>query len=263
MQRLRALLVLCLLAWPLSGPAFADQTLSECQCLDCLKLWRLSAEAEREAYNSRWAQARANLQEQIDSYNSDPKVRADYAAEGKLLFCELWSTFGDELDVVRELELPKIQKRIFANAPQCLGSVGGSTSPLTCEVDALMAAVNEMKSPCPQIHLATLAHELVHAQDCQANPERPTWMEVQGATCAQAFAGKTPPSAEAFMRFAEAAFATEVKAHDIESRVEALLQAELTLMCRPDDFSNRQTYNDPEAVDFLTRARAYGTGGTP
>jgi len=267
MSKLRVLvlaLLLCGALLPGAAPsARAEATLSECQCLDCVKLWRLAARAELQAHNDRWQMARKSLQSSIDYYNSHPDYRQEMADKGGTLFCELWGTFQDEMDVLRQIELPKIQRQIFANALHCLGPPSGATDPVTCEIDNLAMVLGEMKAPCPQIHLAILSHELKHQRDCQARGKPPSWTEAKGASCNEAFKGKTPPPPEEMLRYAEAFFLSEVDAYDIESRVEGLLEQELTLLCKPDDYSSRVTRDDKDAVEFLERARNYTYGGGP
>lgn len=264
MLKLRALvlaLLLCGAALPVATqPAAADDTLSECQCLDCLKLWRLAARAELQAHNDGWQRARRALQTSIDYYNSHPDYQQEMAQKGRILFCDLWGTFEDEMNLLRESDLPKLQRQIFANAKHCLGPPSGATDPVTCEIDNLAMMVGEMRAPCPQIHLAILAHELVHQRDCQARGKPPSWTEAKGSSCNAAFKGKTPPAPEEMLRYAEDFFLSEVNAYDIESRVEGLMEQELTLLCKPDDYSSRVTRDDKDAVEFLERARSYDYG---
>ena len=266
MSKLRSLVLALLLCGAFlpdaTQPAQAEATLSECQCLDCLKLWRLAARAELQAHNDRWQKARKSLQSSIDYYDSHPDHRQRMAEQGRSLFCELWGTFEDEMGVLREIELPKLQRQIFANAKHCLGPPSGATDPVTCEIDNLAMMVGEMQAPCPQIHLAILSHELVHQRDCQAQQAPPRWTEAKGASCDEAFKGKTPPAAAEMLRYAEAFFLSEVNAYDIESRVEGLMEQELTLLCKPDDYSSRVTRDDKDAVEFLERARNYTYGGS-
>lgn len=262
LRPLLAALFCCLFLLPAGAQDGGDTKLNACECLECMKLLQLSAKAEGEAYVKRWPTAHANLQAEVRRYESDPAYRARMEAEGRVLFCELWSTLRDELDVVRDIELPKLQKQILANDMHCALQHGGSVDPASCELDETLALLSEMTAPCPQMALAVLAHELVHVSDCLARKQQSdnSWLDTPGKSCNEAFKGKAAPSPNALLAFAEAAFWTEAHAHDTEEKVNKLLQNELTLQCRPKDYSTRMATNPryDEARAFLERARTYG-----
>jgi hypothetical protein len=225
--------------------------LKPCDCLECLKQYKLSAKAERKAYEDRLPKALEAIQKEIAYFNSHP----DYAQD-KILFCQMWSIFEDEIDLVREIEIPKIHKDIFGDDKKCGTLVGGATSSVTCEIDPYKLLVNLASAPCEQIHLAILAHELVHAEDCEWNPNKPDWI-VEGKTCKEAFANKPAPTAEQFLSYVKFTFNTEEHAHRIESQVESLLANELARECKTGDYSSQMASHMPEASKFLKRAREY------
>lgn len=228
------------------------EQLKPCDCLECLKKYKLNAKAERKAYEDALPRALKAIQQEMDYFNSHPEY-----AKGKILFCQLWSSYEDEINLVREVEIPKIQKDIFGDDRKCGTLAGGGTNPATCEIDQDMAGLNMISAPCEQIHLAILAHELVHAEDCEWNQKKPDWLNNGGKSCNEAFAGKTPPTPEQLFDFVKFTYRTEEHAHRIESQVESLLANELTKQCKPGDYSAQMAKHMPEAAKFLKRAREY------
>lgn len=240
-----------------AGEIQVPDPLQPCECLDCLKLFRLSSQNERKIYDDRAAIARKTLQEQIDRYKSDAAWRQQLKDEGRIFFCELWGTVEDELAVVRDYLIPESQRKLFAGDRRCLPLAGGSTDAVSCQVEPMQLLINEATAPCQQIHLAILAHELVHVQDCKANRFKPTWKNTLGTSCKAAFTGRKTPTPEQVMGFLESSFATELRAHQLESQVESLLINELTKQCKPDDYSSRMSATYKEAAKFLEAARKY------
>lgn len=252
-------LLLCLLLAPLARADDEVASLTPCECRDCLKLLKLSALAEGKLYQDRLPLALKTLNETIERYKNDQTYRDSFDGKSRIFFCELWGTVEDELGVVRDYQIPQEQKKLFANDMRCLPKIGGSTDPASCEIDADMMLINEVTSPCQQVHLAVLAHELVHVKDCQSQKLKPTWKNQAGGSCKEAFAGKTTPTPEQVVQFVQQTFDTELHAHKVESEVEALLINELNKQCSPNDYSTRMTRNPKyqEAVAFLQRARNY------
>lgn len=262
MLRAFALLPILLLASVLCAAAQdvkLPDPLQPCECLECLKLMELEAQAERKAYQDRWEIAQKTLQKEIDRYNNDPAYRKTFDGENRILFCDLWGTLEDELTVVRDYEIPKTQKQIYGDNKKCALMAGGATNPATCEINQWLLAANDLSAPCPQMHLAVLAHELVHAEDCEWDRMNTDWLRERpaGKNCWEAYRGKSTPTPEQLMKFAHQSFVTEEHAHRIESQVEKLLKNELTKQCKPDDYSTRMAQNFPEASKFLKRAREY------
>ncbi len=251
-------LLLCLFLAPLAQ-ADAPDILKPCDCRDCLKLWKLSAEAEGKLYADRLPSALKSLQSTIDQYNSDKEFHDTFDGKKKVFFCYLLGTLEDDLSVVRDYQIPDAEKKIFGDKKNCLVGIGGSTDPLSCKIDDEMMLINEATSPCQEIHLAILAHELVHVQDCRSNKLKPTWLKQEGQSCNEAFAGKATPKPEQILAFAQQVFDTEVHAHRVESQVESLLINELNRQCAPDNYSTRMAKNPDykEAAAFLQRARNY------
>jgi hypothetical protein len=227
------------------------EQLKPCDCLECLKQYKLSAKATRKAYEDRLPKAIEAIQKEIAYFNSHPEY-----AEGKILFCQMWSTYEDEVNLVRDIMIPDIHKDIFGDDKKCGTLAGGTTDPATCEVDPYKALVNLASAPCEQIHLAILAHELVHAEDCEWNQNKPDWM-AEGKTCKEAFAGKPTPTIEQFLAYVKFTFNTEEHAHRVESQVEDLLANELARECKTGDYSSQMASNRPEASKFLKRAREF------
>jgi len=255
---LRRILLLPVLLFALMLPAAAQEfdiklpdKLQPCECLECLKLFQLSAKAERKAYEDRLPIALKNMQVSIDDFAQNLPY-----TKGKILFCALWSTYEDEMTLLREYTLPDIQRKIFGDQTKCLPLAGGGTSPKTCQIDPLAALTNDATAPCEQIHLAILAHELVHAEDCEWNKDKPLWLPDEGK-CAEVFAGKATPTTEQFLEFVKMTFRTEEHAHRIEAQVEDLLARELARQCKTGDYSSQNPGKMPEAKKFLERARKY------
>lgn len=261
---LRTILLLPVLLFALLLSAAAQDIklpdpLQPCECLECLKLYQLEAAAERKAYEDRWQTAQKELQKEIDRYNTDPAYRKTFDGKDRILFCSLWSTLQDELTMVRKYDIPATQKKIFGEDRKCGLLAGGSTNPASCDINQWMLAANDVSAPCPELHLAVLAHELVHAEDCEWDRKNTDWLRDNppGENCWKTYSGKETPTVEQLMNFAHQSFVTEEHAHRIESQVEKLLANELTKQCKPDDYSSRMARNFPEASKFLKRAREY------
>jgi hypothetical protein len=257
-----ALLALVLLAGS-ALPAASDiqlYDLKPCECLDCLKLLRLDAQAERKAYEDRLPKAIKAMLDEIDLLKK-PAYLEQLKADGRLPFCELFGVFQDEIGVVREIDIPEIHDALFVGETRkCMPLVGVTTDPANCEIDQEALFHNKLSAPCDQVHLAFLAHELVHVEDCKRNKDKPLWKEnLKGATCNEAFKGKATPTNAQFMDFVKRAFETEVHAHDVESKVEALLANELKKQCKPEDYSSNMKTSKKykEARKFLERAQKY------
>jgi hypothetical protein len=259
MRAIRHLLAAFFLALPAPAGGALAADLTPCQCFDCLKLVQLEAQAVRQAFEDRWPTAQKELQKEIDRYNNDPAYRATFDGEQRILFCSLWSTLEDELNVVRDLETPKIQKQVYADRKECAPKVPGATNPATCQINQELLLASEVLAPCPQMHLSVLAHELVHAEDCEWDRRNTDWLRdsPKGENCWKAYSGKTTPTPEQLMQFAHQNFVTEEHAHRIESQVEKLLRNELAKQCKPEDYSTKMASNFREASKFLKRAREY------
>jgi len=162
---------------------------------------------------------------------------------------------------VRDIEIPKLQKQIFATDKdrECSPLLGGSTSPIDCAIEPEMMKINKVTAPCKAIHLSILAHELVHRQDCQARAKQSAWLKTfpKGKNCWDAYKGKTTPTPAQVMAFAEATFNTELHAHQIESQVLDLLRRRQLRLCKPDEDSIALEGDYKEAAKFLKRAEKY------
>lgn len=234
MPRVAFLLLACLLILaPLLPSAARAQLISPCDCAKCLAVSLLKTTVAERHYSEGLALAEARAQWARRIWRLDASTRAHWGDLNSLIEAMTRPVLRSAHDKIGD-EIFEINQKVPACAPELGGlPVFMSVDPQRCEVRESLRKDALLGSPCFSYYLATLAHEVVHIEDCR-----------------EAKAGRNFTAIELLR--------TEVRATQIEMDVLRVLykrQAQ-NRQCTPTS-ANLQSVDEKQALEFLERAEDY------
>lgn len=230
----RLVLLLLASAFALALPyAARAQLVSPCDCAKCLAVSLLKASAAERHYSEGLALAEARAQWARRIWRMDPTTRAYWGELDSLIEAmtrpilrAAHERIGDDLHEINQ------------QVPACAPTLGGlpvfmSVDPQRCEVRESLRKDALLGSPCFAYYMATLAHEMVHIEDCRETKKGRNFTAIE------------------LLR-------TEVRAEQIEGDVLRVLYKRLSQsrQCSPTS-ANLRNVDEKKALEFLERAEDY------